>query len=65
MTTKLSPKAFNKLKEILRKDFGKEYLAKLDDKTINDIGVKLLKLTGIALKREIRLMKEKNELNTL
>lgn len=50
--TKLSKKALNELKKVLKKDLGN--YSELTDEIINDIGITLLELTAICLKREIK-----------
>ena len=53
LSMKLSPEAFKNLKEILIKDFGST--RGLSDEDVDILGITLLELAAIVIKRDIRL----------
>ena len=57
----LSYEAKEKLKAVLREDIGEEGLRRFTDEGINDLGVRLLYLTALCLKRRVRKLKETQE----
>ena len=54
----LTPKATKDLKKILKKEIGEDGLAKFDDEMLDDLGMTLLNITTMALKRRIRIKKQ-------
>lgn len=48
----LSLKAIKELREILSKDIGSKSVNRLSDKDLNEIGVLLITVTSIAIKRK-------------
>jgi len=57
----LSYEAKEKLETILREDISEEGLRRFTDEGINDLGVRLLYLTALCLKRRARKLKENQE----
>ena len=57
----LSPKAIEELRAILRNDIGEEGLRRFTEEGLNDLGVRLLRLTAVLLKAEVKERKCQND----
>ena len=57
----LSTRAKEELKAILRQDIGEEGLARFTDEGINDLGVRLLRLTALCLKRRAKQLRQQEQ----